>query len=145
MTLADKAGLLVHSELPTANGQYNIAALTPLVQDRHARAFITRLSAQPKIMAEQNNALQALAEQQSLAIPASISSDPRNGFSVTAGQTVAGAGTTAFPDFIGMVATGSTNLTKRFGDITRAEYRAVGIHTGLSPQADIVTKPRWTR
>ena len=145
MTLADKAGLMVHSELPTAEGQYNIAALTPLVQDRHIRAFITRLSAQPKIMAEQNNALQALAEQQPLGIPVSISSDPRNGFTVTAGQTVAGAGTTAFPDFIGMAATGSTQLTRGFGEITRAEYRAVGIHTGLSPQADIATEPRWTR
>ena len=145
MSLEDKAGLMVHSELPTANGTYNIAALTPLVQDRHIRAFITRLSAEPKIMAEQNNALQALAEQQPLGIPVSISSDPRNGFSVTAGQTVAGAGTTAFPDFIGMAATGSTHLTKQFGDITREEYRAVGIHTGLSPQADIATEPRWTR
>jgi beta-glucosidase len=145
MSLEDKAGLMVHSELPTANGTYNIAALTPLVQDKHIRAFITRLSAEPKIMAEQNNALQALAEQQPLGIPVSISSDPRNGFSVTAGQTVAGAGTTAFPDFIGMAATGSTHLTKQFGDITREEYRAVGIHTGLSPQADIATEPRWTR
>ena len=44
-----------------------------------------------------------------------------------------------------MAATGSTHLTKQFGDITREEYRAVGIHTGLSPQADIATEPRWTR
>src|SRR4029450_13551325 len=78
LSLADKAGLMVHSELPTADGRVDLTALTPLVRDRPIRAFITRLAAEPDVMAEQNNALQELAEQQPLGIPVSISSDPRN-------------------------------------------------------------------
>jgi beta-glucosidase len=34
---------------------------------------------------------------------------------------------------------------RRFGDIARQEYRAVGIHMALSPQADLATEPRWSR
>lgn len=34
---------------------------------------------------------------------------------------------------------------QRFGDIARQEYRAVGIHMALSPQADIGVEPRWAR
>ncbi|MFY0573547.1 glycoside hydrolase family 3 protein [Cystobacter fuscus] len=34
---------------------------------------------------------------------------------------------------------------RRFGDIARREYRAVGIQEALSPQADLATEPRWAR
>jgi beta-glucosidase len=34
---------------------------------------------------------------------------------------------------------------RRFADIARQEYRAVGIHMTLSPQADLATEPRWSR
>ena len=34
---------------------------------------------------------------------------------------------------------------RRFGDVARREYRAVGIHMALSPQADLATEPRWSR
>jgi len=34
---------------------------------------------------------------------------------------------------------------RAFGDIARREYRAVGIHMALSPQADLATEPRWSR
>ena len=64
--------------------------------------FITRLAAAPDKLATANNSVQELAEQQPLGIPAVISSDPRNGFSVTAGQTVPRVGTTAMPDAIGL-------------------------------------------
>ena len=36
-------------------------------------------------------------------------------------------------------------LVKRFGDIARQEYLAVGITQALSPQADLATEPRWAR
>src|SRR5207247_1073204 len=38
-----------------------------------------------------------------------------------------------------------TALTRAFGDIARQEYRAVGIHMALAPQADLATEPRWPR
>jgi beta-glucosidase len=34
---------------------------------------------------------------------------------------------------------------RRFGDVARQEYRAVGIQMALSPQADLATEPRWSR
>ncbi|HXQ77673.1 MAG TPA: glycoside hydrolase family 3 N-terminal domain-containing protein, partial [Gemmatimonadaceae bacterium] len=36
-------------------------------------------------------------------------------------------------------------LVRRFADIARQEYRAVGIQETLSPQADLSTEPRWAR
>ncbi|WP_129337089.1 glycoside hydrolase family 3 protein [Cellulomonas endophytica] len=145
MTLEQKAGLLVHGTLPAAGSTYDVAATTDLVGARHVTTFITRLSAPPTALATANNLVQEIAEQQPLGIPVVISSDPRNGFSVTAGQTVARVGTTAMPDEIGMAATGDPALVERLGDIIRQEYRAVGLTEGLSPQADIATEPRWTR
>ena len=36
-------------------------------------------------------------------------------------------------------------LTRRFGDVVRQEYEAVGIRESLAPQADLATEPRWAR
>ncbi|WP_425825858.1 glycoside hydrolase family 3 protein [Streptomyces fractus] len=145
MTLEEKAGLLVHGTLPTSGDGYDAAATAQLVGDRHVTTAITRLSKSPEKVAAANNSVQAIAEKQRLGIPAVISTDPRNGFAVVEGQTVAGAGTTAMPDAIGIAAAHSPRLTEKLGDIVRREYRAVGITEGLSPQADIATEPRWTR
>jgi beta-glucosidase len=145
MDLAQKAGLMIHGTLPVAGAGYDAAKLEPLVSGNHLSTFITRLSASPDEVAEANNAVQELAEAQPLGIPALISTDPRNGFSVTAGQTVGRVGTTAMPDAIGQGATGSPALTRHLADIARREYRAMGIAEGLSPQADLATEPRWTR
>jgi beta-glucosidase len=145
MSLQQKAGLLVHGTLPISGEGYPAPALEPLIATRHMSTFITRLAAAPDKLATANNSVQELAEQQPLGIPAVISSDPRNGFSVTAGQTVPRVGTTAMPDAIGFGAAGSPELTRRLTDIVRREYRAVGITEGLSPQADLATEPRWTR
>ncbi|MFE6485283.1 glycoside hydrolase family 3 protein [Streptomyces sp. NPDC057757] len=145
MTLEEKAGLLVHGTLPTSGDGYDTAGTTALVGDRHVTTAITRLSKAPAKVAAAGNSVQAIAEKQRLGIPVVISTDPRNGFSVTEGQTVAGSGTTAMPDAIGIAAADSPKLTEKLGDIIRREYRAVGIAEGLSPQADIATEPRWTR
>lgn len=151
LTLEQRAGLLVHGTLPTAASpigagtEYDLPALTPLLVDNHVTTFITRLSAAPGAIAEQHNRVQELAEAQPLGIPVLVSTDPRNGFSVTGGQTVARVGTTAMPDFPGMAAAGSPRLTERLAGIVREEYRAMGIHMSLSPQADLATEPRWTR
>lgn len=145
LSLEQKAGLMVHGTLPVSGEGYDPAKLATLVADRHVNTFITRLSAEPAKIAAADNAVQAAAEAQPFGIPAVISTDPRNGFSVTQGQTVARVGTTAMPDTTGMAAAGEPRLTRQLGDIVRQEYRAVGISEGLSPQADIATEPRWTR
>ncbi|MFI5664184.1 glycoside hydrolase family 3 protein [Streptomyces sp. NPDC051684] len=145
MTLEEKAGLLVHGTLPVSGDGYDTKAAAQLVGERHVTTAITRLSTSPRKVAAANNDVQTIAEKERLGIPAVISTDPRNGFAVVEGQTVAGAGTTAMPDAIGMAAAHDPRLTEKLGDIVRREYRAVGITEGLSPQADIATEPRWTR
>lgn len=145
LSLEQKAGLMVHGTLPVAGEGYDPAGLQTLIGDRHVSTFITRLSAAPDKIAAADNAVQALAEQQPFGIPAMISTDPRNGFSVTQGQTVARVGTTAMPDTTGMAAAHDPRLTQQLGDIVRQEYRALGLTESLGPQADLATEPRWTR
>jgi beta-glucosidase len=49
------------------------------------------------------------------------------------------------PEPLGLAAIGDTGLTKRFGEVARAEYRAIDIQMGLSPRVDLATEPRWPR
>jgi len=154
MTFEQKAGLLVHGTLPVSGTSYAVAPVTDLnavvpvtdlIGQRKMTTFITRLSTTPSNIATANNLVQEIAEQQPLGIPVVISTDPRNGFSVAAGETVARVGTTAMPDPIGLAATSDPALVRQLADIVRQEYRAVGITEALSPQADIATEPRWAR
>jgi beta-glucosidase len=153
MTLDEKAGQMMHGTLP-ASGQmgvagmgagYDLAKATPLIVERHVTTFITRLGGAPALLAEQNNAIQAIAETGRLGVPATISTDPRSHFQFTAGASVASGGFSQWPEATGLAAIGDPTLVKRFGEIARQEYRAVGIHQALSPMADLATEPRWSR
>ena len=44
-----------------------------------------------------------------------------------------------------MAATFDPMIARRHGEIVSTEYRALGITTALSPQADLSTDPRWRR
>ncbi|MBR7518581.1 glycoside hydrolase family 3 protein, partial [Mycobacterium tuberculosis] len=81
--------------------------------------------------------VQKLAEASRLGIPATISTDPRHHFQATLGASTTGGGFSLWPDTLGFAALGDTETVRRFGDIARQEYRAVGIHMALSPQADL--------
>lgn len=145
LSLEQKAGQLVHGSLTNAGTSYDTSAYFTKLHDRHITTYITRLSTDTRSLAEQHNMLQAAAEAEPFGIPLKISTDPRNGFTVTAGQTVANGDFSAFPDPIGIGAIHRPALTRAMGEVIRKEYRAVGIHEGLSPQADIATEPRWSR
>lgn len=153
MTLDEKAGQMMHGTLPATGPMgvagvgagYDLAKATPLVVDRHVTTFITRLAGAPAFLAEQNNAIQAIAETGRLGVPATISTDPRHHFQFTAGASVAPGGFSQWPEAPGLAAIGDPALVRRFGEIARQEYRAVGIHQALSPMADLATEPRWSR
>ncbi|QGP81232.1 glycoside hydrolase family 3 protein [Sphingobium sp. CAP-1] len=152
MTLAEKAGMLLHGTLPTpgsaigfAGTTYDAQATATLLNERHISSFITRLVVSPSDLAAQNNAVQKLAEASRLGIPATISTDPRHHFQATLGASTTGGGFSLWPDTLGFAALGDAAMVRRFGDIARQEYRAVGIHMALSPQADLATEPRWPR
>lgn len=152
MTLAEKAGAVMHGNLPGAGSAlgasttgYDMAQVRDLVEDRHVTTFITRLAVSPEVMSEQNNAVQAIAERGRLGIPVMVSSDPRHHFQSVLGASVGGRGYSRWPEPLGFAALRDAALLRRFADVARSEYRATGIHQALSPQADLVTEPRWSR
>ena len=153
MTLKEKSGTMMHGTArslggPMASagmgGQYDTAAIRALIDSVKVTNLITRLNTDPRTLATQNNFLQAMAERTRLGIPVTISTDPRNHF-----QYLPGVSTqttfSQWPEALGFAAIDDTALTRAFGDIARQEYRAVGIHMALSPQADLATEPRWPR
>lgn len=156
MTLEEKAGTMMHGTLPGRGGGaaaaagisglgYDLDRARGMIAGKKITSFITRLSLDPKSMAEQSNAIQRLAEGTRLGIPVTISTDPRNHFQYVLGATAESKGFSQWPDALGFGAIGESAVVKRFGDIARREYRAVGIHMALSPQADLATEPRWSR
>jgi beta-glucosidase len=116
-----------------------------LIDSVKVNSMITRLNADPATIAAQNNALQQIAENTRLGIPLTISTDPRSHFQFVVGATSQSGGFSQWPEALGFGALGDTALMRLFGDIARQEYRAVGIHMALSPQADLATEPRWGR
>ena len=153
MTLEEKAGTMMHG---TARGagpmamagvgtNYDTAANRALIDGAKVTSMITRLGGLPASLAAQNNSLQEIAERTRLGIPVTISTDPRHHFQYVLGASVTEGQFSQWPETLGFAALGDTVLMKRFGDIARQEYRAVGIHMALSPQADLATEPRWSR
>lgn len=151
MTLEEKVGAMMHGSLPAGDAlghdgaTYDVAEVQTMIDQRHLNSFITRLVVAPRQLAEQNNAIQRLAGKTRLGIPVTISTDPRNHFQAVLGASTAGGGFSLWPETLGLAATGDVDLVRRFGDIARREYRAVGIHMALSPQADLASEPRWPR
>jgi beta-glucosidase len=152
MTLEEKVGTLFHSNAPGIDAAvghstrgYDFTALTKLLTERHITSFITRLAVSPETLARENNHVQEIAESGRLGIPVSVSSDPRNHFQSVLGASGDANGFSQWPEILGMGAIGDPSIVRSFGDIARQEYRAVGIHITLSPQADLATEPRWPR
>lgn len=147
LTLEEKAGLMMHGNLALSpdGSQLDLAAMRPLVLERHVNTFVSRQQGDAGALAAAHNRLQELAEETRLAIPVSLSTDPRNHFDNVVGQTVAGGGFSQWPEPLGLAAIDDPDLTRRFADIARQEYLAVGFTQALSPQADLATEPRWPR
>lgn len=145
MSLDEKAGAMVHEALPVVSDDYDLEATRSLIQHGHVNSVITRLAATGVQMAQKANALQEMAEATRLAIPLTISTDPRNHFQHVDGASVASAAFSKWPEATGFAAIGDVPLVEHFADIARQEYRAAGIQIALSPQADLATEPRWPR
>ena len=153
MTLEEKAGAMMHGTARSngpmggigVGGAYDTTANRALIDGAKVNSVITRLGGDPARLAEQHNALQAIAEGTRLGIPLTISTDPRHHFQYVLGASVTEGQFSQWPEPLGFGALDDTVLMRRFGDIARQEYRAVGIHMALSPQADLATEPRWSR
>ncbi|MBF9003149.1 hypothetical protein [Vibrio nitrifigilis] len=87
MTLAEKAGAMMHASAPAPHNvmgrgpTYDLDQLKTMIQNDHVNAMITRLDGDnPARFAQQNNKLQQFAEHTTLGIPVTISTDPRNAY-----------------------------------------------------------------
>ena len=146
LPLDDIFGLMLYS--PTVwldSGKISKEERKFLVEDKVRHVLVGKV-ASPRAAAEWNNAVQALVERTGMGVPANNASDPRH-------QPVAdveyspGAGgkISMWPGFLAMAATFDPEVVRAHAEIAAQEYRALGIATALSPQADIATEPRWRR
>lgn len=147
MTLEEKAGQMLHATpASTATGDgWTAESLSALIGGRHVGAMISRLAGTAQTQAQAANQAQAVAEQTRLGIPVMLASDPRNHFQYVPGASVANTAFSQWPETTGLAAIGDPRLVRRFGDIARQEYEAIGLRMTLSPQADLSTEPRWPR
>ncbi|MGL4967552.1 MAG: glycoside hydrolase family 3 protein [Inquilinus sp.] len=147
MTLEEKAGQMLHATpASTATGDgWTAESLSALIGVGHAGAMISRLSGTAQAQAQAANQAQQVAEQTRLGIPVMLASDPRNHFQYVPGASVANTAFSQWPETTGLAAIGDPRLVRRFGDIARQEYEAIGLRMTLSPQADLSTEPRWPR
>lgn len=153
MTLEEKAGAMMHGTarsvgpmgMAGVGTEYDTAANRALIERARVTSMITRMGGAPRSLAEQNNRLQEIAEAARLGIPVTVSTDPRHHFQYVIGASVQTGQFSQWPEPLGLAAIGDTALVRRFGDVARREYRAVGIQMTLSPQADLATEPRWSR
>ena len=150
LSLEEKAGLMMHGNAKSLGDElghgdkYNLEEIKQLVLDDKVNSLITRLEVNPKDFAEQNNQLQQIAESSRLAIPLTISVDPRNTF-YYGNKVTSNAGFSQWPGTLGMAAIGNESIINEYGNIIRQEYRSLGVTQALSPMADLGTEPRWSR
>ena len=100
----------------------------------------------PETLAKEINNFQKVASRTRLGIPITISSDPIH--EVPKGGGVASFSVDGFskwPSQLGFAATNNTDIVKKFAEIAKEEYLAVGIRTALHPMSDLATEPRWAR
>ncbi|KKY27883.1 putative periplasmic beta-glucosidase beta-xylosidase [Diplodia seriata] len=152
MTLEEKAGQLFIKQIPMgANGTVDATTMTEnyttsgLIGEKLMTHFNLQSSGKASDIARWHNAIQELALQTRLGIPTTVATDPRHSFAEVAGSAVGVGSFSQWPETLGLAALRSPELVRRFGEIAREEYMAVGIRQALSPQIDLSTEPRWAR
>ncbi|EIC06626.1 glycoside hydrolase family 3 domain protein [Microbacterium laevaniformans OR221] len=154
MTVEEKAGLFFQTmitigpdgALSAGDPAFGLPSTDEYVRERHMTHF-NLLGAAPSAgdIARWHNRLQELAASTRLGIPVSLSTDPRHSFTDNPGAAMHAGPFSQWPDALGLAATRDEDLVRRFGDIARQEYTAVGIRVALHPQVDLATEPRWAR
>ena len=97
------------------------------------------------MVATWQNELQQFALDSGLGIPITLSSDPQHGWTDDTAVSNLGSALSRWTEPMGIAALRDPALARRFADIARQEYIAVGLRQALHPQVDLVTEPRWGR
>lgn len=112
----------------------------------HLRHVLLMVTDSADTSARWSNELQKAAEGEKWGIPVNISSDPRHGSSAGGAEFKSASNVvSSWPEGIGMAATASEEMWKKYANAVSKEYRALGITTALGPQVDLATEPRWMR
>ena len=88
--------------------------------------------------AKRTNEIQMLSESSALGIPIIFSMDTEIGAAYVKDATF-------LPDEINQGAANDAELVYQLNDVLRKELLAVGVRMALSPDADLITDPRWGR
>ena len=146
LTVEQMAGIMLYAvgEPDSPEGDLGERELVQLTQ-KHIRFFNSNRSSRQNAV-KWNNRVQALLEKTDPnGIPLNIASDPRN--TVAGGRFVMfnSQDLSAWPGNLGLAATFDPAWALTHAQIVSREYRALCITTGLSPQVDLGTEPRWSR
>lgn len=148
MTLEEKAGQLFHDMITTGPDGSLTSDTLALLKDQQMSHFnLFGTVTDPKLVATWHNTLQHHAvDHTRLGIPVTLSTDPRSHFDHNNIGTGFRAGMLSqWPGPLGIAALGNEGLTRRFANVVRQEYRALGLRVALHPQADLTTEYRWAR
>ncbi len=153
LSLEEKVGLMFQTVIETGPdgtllerpGAISKSPTSTVVLDKHLTHFNVHTLGSPREAARWSNALQRLAEQTPHGIPVTISTDPRHSFIENSGTSFSAGAFSQWPEPLGLAALHDDDAIRRFADIARREYRAVGIRAALHPQVDLATEPRWGR
>jgi beta-glucosidase-like glycosyl hydrolase len=153
LSLEEKVGLLFHTVIEAGAdgsvlehpGAISKSPTTEVVTRKHLSHFNVHALDDARMAARWHNALQAIAETTPHGIPVTISTDPRHAFIENAGVSFAAKAFSQWPEPLGLAALGDADLVRRFADVVRQEYTAVGIRAALHPTLDLATEPRWAR
>ncbi|KAE8375750.1 putative beta-glucosidase C [Aspergillus bertholletiae] len=152
MTIQEKAGQLFHDRLfdgplgdeGSGNNIHN--STSNMISDK----FMTHFNLASDITnatetAEFINRMQDLALQTRLGIPVTVSTDPRHSFTENLGTGFKAGVFSQWPETVGLAALRDPYVVRKFAEIAKEEYIAVGIRAALHPQVDLATEPRWAR
>lgn len=153
LSLEEKVGLMFHTVIETGPegsllerpGNISKSPTGTVIIDKLMNHFNVHALGSPREAARWSNAIQKLAERTPHGIPVTISTDPRHAFIENSGVSFTANHFSQWPEPIGLAATGDVALIRRFADIVRQEYTAVGIRAALHPTVDLATEPRWAR
>lgn len=169
MTLDEKAGQLFHTLLrPGPDGtlaggdptRWGLADTRDLLDQKHMSHFnLIGPVVDAKMVATWHNNIQGhVLAHTRLGVPVTLSTDPRNHVDNSSNNNNnnsnnnnnVGTGFRAgimsqWPGSLGLAALRDPGLARRFANVVRREYLALGLRVALHPQADVMTEYRWAR
>lgn len=138
MTVREKISQMQHPTfLPRADGEIP-SYLQEWCNEEGIGMLLIRELNSVEAAANTMNIIQEYAEGSRLGVPVLVSMDSVHGLSYVSGSTVT-------PHNLALAAIRDEELVTKLAEIAREEHLAVGVRMALSPDADLITDPRWGR